>query len=472
MVGLSEISNLNLPLYMTITLLFSYIVWSKFLNKNEFRFNVDGLLEITALFFIFFPLFMGSFIVISFIIVTLLGIHGNLQQLVWESSASSVVLFVIFSLYMFIITFANKKRSGDDLKNIMGFILSIYLIFILSMATILGGVHIIGPYGYLSKLFIFGLSLLVFFMLLSWLLIKTTFKTGIMRTITKKFIKQTVYLIAIVLFLTYVLTPSIKYEDSVELEYVVYDSSAYSREVYLKERVPIKIRNFGTFGLFGSLVKQVPLYYGKYGIDVDNSTPSQNFNILINKTDSESSLVRGMEAIKKYSGGNDKNFGFISIDLYNSGGFMLLRFENGSINQENIDYIILEGYRRQDITEENYSVTDNVKPGVCDEKECLLKIEVNNTLNLPVSQDMHRVLNLKQYGVNDTKSCEFIWVNPSLEGKSYNCDSNSCDFNIRHKEVGKNEFEIDLFISNEIVRIQQLKATKPIDINLEYGIKC
>ena len=229
MVGLSEISNLNLPLYMTITLLFSYIVWSKFLNKNEFRFNVDGLLEITALFFIFFPLFMGSFIVISFIIVTLLGIHGNLQQLVWESSASSVVLFVIFSLYMFIITFANKKRSGDDLKNIMGFILSIYLIFILSMATILGGVHIIGPYGYLSKLFIFGLSLLVFFMLLSWLLIKTTFKTGIMRTITKKFIKQTVYLIAIVLFLTYVLTPSIKYEDSVELEYVVYDSSAYSR---------------------------------------------------------------------------------------------------------------------------------------------------------------------------------------------------------------------------------------------------
>ena len=76
-----SILGLNLPFFVIITLLFSYLIWSKFLNKNKLKINdINNILDIFTI-FTFLTVILISIISLFMIIFGILSLSLDIQKL-------------------------------------------------------------------------------------------------------------------------------------------------------------------------------------------------------------------------------------------------------------------------------------------------------------------------------------------------------------------------------------------------------
>src|SRR3989344_359429 len=397
-----SILGLNLPFFVIITLLFSYLIWSKFLNKNKLKINdINNILDIFTIF--------------TFLTVILISI---------------ILLFI--GIYIII------------LSTMLRYIL---LDFIFILPFIL-------------------LSILICYLTVNGVLFKINFFKEILNKLFVKIMIVCIIFISIAGFLS---IPIVKEGKPIYENYEINNPDTYFGEAYLKVKIPIDIK---TFGIFNSIAPLIPIRYGYYDISTEGKA-GNNFNINLNSTKGIIPLIKSFEGAKTFK---DEGFGFSNVIIDESKRLIVLKFDEKNIKNKNIKQIILEGYIKKNMSELDYLYEDNSRYGeVCNEKECNLKININNSLNLPVYQYEDESLILFDYSKIENKSnCKFNEVTYDFNPKNNirvnpSCDGNSCEIRGWDTNLKKEVFFINLYIDGKVVKSSHIWMNIPINVNANFN---
>ncbi len=467
--------DLNLPFYIVITLLFAYLVWSKFLNKGKLTLpkNADNLLKVIGLFFIILPSLMG----LSFILFLIGDISNIKLDLIkaWDISKSGVVIFILVLIYALLILLTNKKVGKKDLENTLFFVLISYLIF---MSIFLGHniLIIILLFRHLLLNMIFILIPFLIAMIIGYTIISSVFGVKILNP---KF--KFPWIIILILFLSsfgfsLLTNPIFEYKAPIKLNYYVYDLDPRFLEVYSRIRVPIEIR---TFGYLDSKITHIPISYIPYNINTEKQ--GGKFNLLIN-TSIEKELqtfITGFENIKNYNKQSTKKYSFISLDIDEISNLIRLNFDKNNIKKQKIKEIVLEGFVKENITKLDYDYYDNSETyDVCYETGCKFVFNITNNLKLPVYQEEDTIINFQNTNVYNKSRCRFVNVTSNFPLKGDRvmldpaCKGNSCELTIRDLIKGERIFEMELYLEEDIVTLAYLEMKEPIQVYAEFDLIC
>ena len=198
--------------------------------------------------------------------------------------------------------------------------------------------------------------------------------------------------------------------------------------------------------------------------------------INLNSTKGIIPLIKSFEGAKTFK---DEGFGFSNVIIDESKRLIVLKFDEKNIKNKNIKQIILEGYIKKNMSELDYLYEDNSRYGeVCNEKECNLKININNSLNLPVYQYEDESLILFDYSKIENKSnCKFNEVTYDFNPKNNirvnpSCDGNSCEIRGWDTNLKKEVFFINLYIDGKVVKSSHIWMNIPINVNANFNLVC
>ena len=70
-------------------------------------------------------------------------------------------------------------------------------------------------------------------------------------------------------------------------------------------------------------------------------------------------LIKNFDSIKEYNLKCNREYGIDQINLDENKGLIVLKFDDLNIKKQNVDKLILEGYVSQNLSQLNYSYSDN-----------------------------------------------------------------------------------------------------------------
>jgi len=462
-----------LPVYISLTLFLSYLVWSKFIGeKNFYPKDIEGILEILGLFFIILPsIFLFLFILFEIINITnMFTITTNQMITLLKEVITKYILPIL--IFVFVVFFANKETEKKDLDK---FLITIYESYWIFAIIIIGLVTYLffTPYRYLSGDLFIWVLILLFIIGLYRLMINKVFKLEEM----PKIYRYLFFVFILMIVYCFFSVPSITQESDIKgLTYNIHDP--YSRKNYEHAYLLIEshkeIKNFK----WNPLVTQIPLSY-PLNLETRN-LGNANFEILIN-TSKEKNF---QQVVYKFKTLEEKPFnqkyGFVDSSVDEREKRIILKFDKNTIKKENIKQIILKGYIKTNITKTNYSYKDNsYNDQLCNGNKCFLKINIENNLDLPVKQYEHTIFNLNQE-ITNTTNCGFNGFNLEYDTSNKEnikiigsgCKGNMCLIELVNMENKKNIFTMQLVKDGTNIKSHFIDIEQPIKLDATVHIFC
>lgn len=475
---IGSLLGLNLPFYISVTLLLAYIIWSKFLNKGKLKpKNINDILDIFAI----------SICLIVFLIVvipTFVAIVSGHNLYLNISTLLNAVpdLVAIFSLYgiWFLIISSRKKVSKSDLKaEFTRFIRVLLYLGAFWLGLFLPVFFTDLKYALLGEV----LTAYVFILMaicIGYITANKIVEIGrrdICNGWVSKIIITCILLIGIIV--GYFSIPQITPNEPIHEKYYISNPNPDFREAYLQIEVPIDIKSFGEFDLIPS---SIPIHYGHYGLETTGEG-GKNFKLLINSTKGNriSEFIDGFEELKPFRSKNGNKFGFTDAILDEGKGLLNLKFDKKFIKDEGITQIILEGFIRKNISELNYSYYDNsIYRETCNQDSCTFIFNITNNLDLPVYQKEKNIINFNNRNIKNKSNCKFVnatlnsQLNSTFRMIDNSCKENSCVFQIKNIESGKDIFYMYLDIDRDdnVVRLYKLNIAERVQVNAEVKLSC
>lgn len=467
----------DLPYYIVITLFFSYLLWSNFLNNGRLKVgdDINDLLNILRIFF-FILIYLTS---IYFFFSTLFGIlefRFNLSHII-QGLSPSIMFIALVSLFVFL-TLKEEKTMRIGFRSGIMFILLFYIfIFIGFIAFVV--FLLFTPQKHIALDLMFPLFIASLGIWLCYLIGNSIVKLKVKMILEdKKFIKFSFFILIVVFISSIFLTP-LTNTNIKKIGYDIYYIEKDYGEVYSIWEISKDIKSFGIIDSMISFItfniKDSDFYTEKFG--------SENFKLLVNDSKSfrYETLIDNYKELDNYNDKTNKPYPITKIVFNEEKGIIDLKYDRNKI-KEQITQFILRAYKKENFSELNYSYEDNTRyTNVCNDKDkiCILRISINNSLDLPVNHIEKTLLNLKTRGISEETQCSFEWINSPFQQtdtlKIYGtetCKSNTCNFYIRDIKKDENVFDLNLFLEEQIIRLEFLKIIKPIEINLNIKVRC
>ncbi len=469
--------GLNLPMYIVITLLLGYFVWSKFLKKDRLKpENVNDILDIFSIFILLIVTLL-SITVFSMIISGLFSLNLNLQKIVTD--VPRIVSFLsLLGIWAFIGIFRNEEVSKRDLKKIFIGLIKFFLFliayfigqYVLILVTVL-------RYALWDMVFILPFILfLVFFCYIT--VNNVLFDLSFKRDILDKFVFKLVPAIIIIVFILGLLAiPIIKYNKPIYEAYYISNPDSSWGEAYLHTKVTIDVK---TFGVLGSIIPIIPIRYEPYHFETEGFG-GKNFKIKLNLSDKvwPKEFISSFERVKTFKDKSAQNFGFTNLILYEDKGLINLKFDEKNIKNSKIKQIFLEGYIKKNMSELDYSYSDNSRDSdSCNSDGCIFIFNITNKLKLPIHQDKDILVNFNNNDIKNISNCKFINVTSNFQKEGEirmlepSCSGNSCALEIRDIVLRKDIFSMRLYLDGDVVKLHYIKIEKPIEVNAKFILDC
>ncbi|MBI5355920.1 MAG: hypothetical protein HZB68_05700 [Candidatus Aenigmarchaeota archaeon] len=474
MVEVFNVPGINLPFFLTIIIIFSFFVWSKFLgNKKLYPNDIDGIFDILGI-----SLILTVFFVVGISVMLLVGgilqLTININPVV-EQTPNLVAAAVLYVMWAFIINYRSKTVDKADLKNVL------IKLFQYSVLAIVGFMGIfIKDIFQLVEYELTGMLLLILIIVaLSAVIIHGT-SQGIFGIRKNDILTKELWVYIVLVFLVFSVAgfigkASVKYDDPIEEEYRLYAPDFRAGTAYVKISVPVSLKDISSWKT-PPLV--IPISYKRHAIETSGYA-SNGFAIIANMSDKGRSetLISGFDNIEKFSEKSEK-LGFTSV-FRPAAGLVALRFERGGIVNNGVTGVILEGYVKRNTSYLNYSYSDNSAfADVCNSNECNIAFNITNGLDLPIIHEEYVLFNLESRNIINKSDCSFVNIDTNFakEGdvieRSHGCSKQSCEFDILDKRLRKDIFTMRLYISDNSIRAQFIRAEKPISINASFKLSC
>lgn len=477
-----EFLGLNLPFYIIIAIIYSYLLWSKYIKEGALRpQKSDDLLKIMAISIIVFLTILG---LLFGVYLTINSLNLNLDfPKQFDTSTFLFILIMGGFIFSLIIETTDKECNLIGLKRKLLQFLFTYLCAL----VFLFGFLIIVVLSHLRFM-----PLIISFLLIMWMvaliiallclsIVKNVFNVNFYKRIIKKDLIMLIIIILFLIFLGiligYLSLPDLEYNEKSYLSYQIYSPNYLYGSAYVKFRAPIIINNFG---FIGSIADQIPIDYGSYDIET-TSEARGNFKLLVNtsKEPALQEIITSYDQVKALDLKTGENFGFTDFELYEKSQKLSLKFDELKIKNQGINSLILEGYIKKNLSELNYSYIDNTwYREVCYGTGCSIIFNITNNLDLPVHQHEQLLFNFNNKNIINKSNCEFIGVTSNYPSEGYiymhvpRCGKNECRLNIYDKNLKKGVFNTYLYIDKNVVRLIYVEFKKPLSINFKVNIDC
>jgi len=473
--------GLNLPFYLFITLMLSYIIYSKFLNKSKLEVKtINNFLDLLTI-FLFILILLVGFVTLVKIIDGFLNLNQDMPSIV-KSIPDYVSFFVIVIIMMFIsayrhIEYKKENQGKNELKKIF-ILVMIFLCVLLCFFILFYLILIFTIFGEIFKSLILFLPAIILFMGICYSIVdKVLFNINFFKDILDGTILKVIIITAILIGVGCIfLLPYAKYEKPINMEYHIYNYWGKSGEAYLKTRIPISI---DSFGILKPIISFIPIYYGDYNLET-TGIGNKNFQLIINRFNmsQEETFVQGFENIKEYGKNNIVEDGFTSIYLDEERKLLNLKFDYEKVKDERIEKIILEGYVKKNISNLDYFYKDNSDSSNCDNSGCMLSFNIENNLDLPVYHEDQYLFNFNSKNIFDSSKCKFNWFNPNITDDHIrritesSCENNNCELRLKDETSKETFFEIEVVIDNGAVVLNHVKINRPTSAKVYMYISC
>ena len=482
-----ELLGLNLPFQIVISLLFAYLIWSKFLNKGKLTVgsgdnkinNIFDIISIACFILSSFTLFMLFFKILQGLFIQ----NPQLHQ-IWEQTMDVIKYTIPFAILVFILYFRNVDFPNENtgklrLKRIARFIIIVCLVITLSYFGSFYLLIILTGLRYILWDLIFLPIIFALFFMFSYLVLNTVFNNEMeLKIFNKIFIVIVILVTLLFSIIGYLSIPLFEYPENPNLYGIhIYDPHPIWGDAYLGVSVPI---NITSFGYLQSTIPLIPLRYGHYGINISN-IPGDNFNIFVNRSERSSieEFTKGIEDMKRYNERVTPKFGISRIHLNEENQIITLVYNYDLIKPQHINQIIFEGYMVLNRSEIFYSQVDNSQaPNICSQSGCTLNINVTNYANLPVLQHEKVLVNLNQKNIWNISACKFTNISVEFSPKEeviiqyIACSDLNCDFQLQNKQTKEVLCNMYVYIDEGVVKLLRVASTAPLNVNVNYIISC
>lgn len=460
----ADLFGVPMPLFMLLSIGFSYSLWSKFLNKGKLKVeNIDQIFDIFILSSIILLSLLELTIAFPFIINIL-----NLKITTFESVEPQIIwiipiVFLGISL-KFRGTVGTKNNLVSGLSALMIYHLIVFLLYIswslLIVTTFLFEVFSVVPILLVS---LFSFSFLCFIIANERFKIGKSLKRAYFKSITR-----IVFLCVVIILSFYMLgrfaMPSTKYGPISISEYHVYDYP--EKSIYSKIQVPLYINNFGIIPIINTL----SFKYEKFDLDMQGMA-SDNFKILLSTSDGRLiGVVNGFEYLNQSN--ILEKYGFTNTILDKKQKVIVFTFDSARV--PNITGIVIQGYVKQDAIA--YSTSDYHN---CGTDGCSVYINISSSMDKSVIQDRLVLLNLESQPYFNSSACRIVNVTYSSKDPQFNPNDfqtilNPIDggydtlFN-NHGEIITSNIIIE---KNSHLNLENLKVHKPVSAELLVEVLC
>ncbi len=479
----------NLPYYIVITLFFSYLIWSKFLKKDKLKIeDVNDILDIISIFTFLFISLIGLSLILIF--QGIINMFINLQG-IWQQSILLLTFYVILGIGL-ITRSRDKKVSPLYLRDAFVSILQLYFILILFFISLLPLIVFL-HFSHMLMEIILLIELIFLLIVLCYAMVnRKPFEVSLTTIFSKNFILIIILCTPVFLVSNYFLMPKITYEEPITLDYYMsipsHNPPSEYWTIYSRTSIPINVTSLSEL----VLINQIPVYYGRYNVETEGIAGNM-FSLLVNTSNTRvpQYFVSSFEGIEKYEPKEDNNYGFTRIVLDKKKKFFILIFDKNDIKKHDVNKIILEGYVKKNMSELNFSYSDNHEDeiNICYGDGCTITINITNNLECPVDYEgKQTLLDFDSSNVTNKSKCQFVNVisnyplrkdlSPHV-GDLYlldECNGGDCSFNIR--EVNEENKSVDIFsmklkiVDNDVVRLVRFNIQKQLTVNATFDIVC
>lgn len=352
----------EIPLFLFLTFLVSYVVWSKFLAGGKLKpKDVTDLLEFCGVLLIFFVIFACSAII--------LNAFFSLTNLTFSLGTKDTEIGIIFlGLYglCLLIYYGKKSVNKKDLQRLLTYTKKVFCfasLFFLAffIALYFSQLRVILLPRVFSTLCVSVIPLLFIIYFGDMSLFKRNEKIP---TITKK--DYFILLGGIILIFIFVLfaSPKISFEDSI-VGYTLPSDQLNLDIASMNIERNFNIDKLGYFGL-------IPLYYGDIldGTSIKKDFSFTNLHYLSDEKNYSLSLTNERA----------KDYGILDYMFDNASKLIFIKFDRKLLREKNVFMFKINGERRVNISKDFIvDATTNVECPAG--RECLINLTFINNLN-------------------------------------------------------------------------------------------
>ena len=471
-------SNFDLPFYITITLFLAYIIWSKFLKKDELiPKNINDILDIFSICIYLLTFFIATslFVTVLFMIIFDLFDFGFVLQKMSNTIPNIIVFLAVYTIWSVTSVYRNRKVLKNDFKSLFIKPMIFLLLYFISFGFGIIYLIIFTPLKYFFWAMIIPLSIIILLIMFCYITVNNVlFEINLRKDIlNKRFLITALISTIFVVVLFSQSTPEFNYNELIYEDYQMYGLDSDFGEAYLHAKILIDVE---TFGLIGSYVPLIEIPYEQYGFETEGNS-GKNFRILINSTKENRVpvLIESFDEIKNFQKKTENKFSFTDIILYEEKGTLLLKYNPKTIKDEDIKTIILEGYIKQNMSNLDYSYDST---DYCNAEGCNLTFNIKNNLDLPVYHNEHTIVNLNNRDITNTSKCRLTHIasdyptDDNISERGNHCSGTFCELDIIDVPFDKTIFALKVFLHEDVVRLKFIDIKKPIDINVQANLVC
>lgn|GEM_PF-5067849 len=480
----STVFGMNLPLYITLLIFASYILWLRFYSKHGTLAikNVDDLLSILKI-FMFLTTFIFAFFLTMYIIIPAVNELkiSNFDPAQANIILSTLAILVIISIVLFVKrTYFYKTAISEIFFITWVMILFSYIYILFFFYENYFRSYILTFFILTILITIFTIFLLIIYYITCKNILSANEKKFILfKEHEKKWLTVTSLIIVIVLeflVLPMLLIPSTKTIQPQIISYVVESNSGSNNysNAYEKIRFTTEIKSFGIMG-FDTQKQFIYLNYAPFDINSTTTTIS----LINNKNETYLYDSQSQQFKEQYTAHGQNVISIENVTFYPDQHVLAFSFHEQEL--KDIKQIVLEGYIEKNITNQLYSYKDNSRDyDTCNSTHCGIIFNITNSLDLPVEQEGDLLINFENTKLLNKSSCKFVNVTSNFGHDTarsmwhVSCQKNVCYFGIFDNTTLETIFDITLYIDTDYktVSLNHMKIEEPIQVIAKFDINC
>ncbi len=484
--GLEDSILGQLPFFILIIFLDSYLIWSKFFNNGQLKvkYNLANISDILIV-FIILVITLGGSIIILFSLIGIFNLNFSLVAIL-TSLPSLMSCIGVAVLIVFLFEYRNKRPKKSHLKEIFDKAIKSYL----GVAITITSFYLIASITSLKYVFLDSsaivLPLIFFIIFVSWALFyKTTFKIDLKKQLkTKKFFFSMLLACLVGLITVSLCLPLAFPSESRVIGYIVYDLNNGDGDYiihYPSYSIVQTSTKIYSFGIINSISPIIPINYKKEHIEVSSPLASSNFQILINKSNSsrDEMLISTLGEIESYNNQYNSNKEFVLIDNKNYQGIVILKYNFEKIKSKKIKEIKVQGLVPRNLSKSEFLYSDG-RSWPCEESKCSIWVNLTSSIDKPLTLEKEGWFNLQSKHLANYSNCRIVNISSQVYSynlnltEDYSCvDANTCWYEIRNKTNRHILLRIGAQIEeNGNVLRPDWQINQPINVSLIFLIDC
>lgn len=463
------------PLHLVPTVLVSYLLWAQFRNAGKLTSP-----KTTENFYDFSVIFLAYGILIysiSFIFTIIIAVFSG--EITWGEifySASLCAIMISCLIFILLTNYPRIKREEIFKKILYEFAIWTLGFFILTCGFLFP--FILSPATVFFEIFTLLLMVYLFFSIYSIYLISKRFQS--LFSIWQLMNKKNILFLLIVLFIGFILgiwtSQGINVGEEKTVSYYLKINYIHNDLINASEVIQ-KPLTINTLGLSSKLFKKpfvetIFIEYPPYLL-----ADEKEFKLLLNISDEGIiEFIGAFSNIKSFNAQKNKNFSFKSVSQLSKNRLKLIVDEN-TILEEDVNQIILAGHKPINASSLDFSYSDNIfgNNAICNATNCVVKIDINNNLNLPVSisEDKLILLNHATSLINKSKCHLFnvsVYSSSDLGKLDTYCSGATCDLAIKKEKILL--LETRFILDGDVLRRDSINMRIPMNISIRAELDC